>query len=517
MPFVVKIVTQHAQEATLYTVSTLIISVLLVIAGFEYGYRLLLHPLRRVPGPFLARITNLYFVPSTFKCDRAYVLRRLHERYGPIIRVGPNEVSLSDWRMYRRIYTNKQALKDPKFYSPFSFLGHGNVFSVTSSNAADHSSRRKLQAKTYSQQEIALHASSILQRTDVLIDRLLKSASDSPTNTANAYDLFGAWGLEIICKLLVDADIPEDPSQTIHMLEALESSPPTFFANILFPWLPTFRFKTRLPGILGHAYRAFGEWERLTIGMLKYYQSQERDSGDKRQFGVAPLLEANNKHIGRKYHFREALEEAMGILLAGSGVSGHTFIYLTYALALPQGRRIQETLREELKGAGDSLPELMALPYLSAVIKETYRVYPAIMSTLPRILGEPLEVTGTDVTLPPGTIVGMQNYVHHRDPVLFTRPDEFIPERWLEGHEMSRGINLDDANAALTPYSVGSRNCMGQTLAKTKLYLAVPRLVRRLDFRLSKEMKPDDMHMKDLWAVQPKGRRLLLDIKPVDE
>jgi hypothetical protein len=58
---------------------------------------------------------------------------------------------------------------------------------------------------------------------------------------------------------------------------------------------------------------------------------------------------------------------------------------------------------------------------------------------------------------------------------------------------------------------------MGQTLAKTELYLAVPRLVRRLDFRLSKEMKPDDMHMKDLWAVQPKGRRLLLDIKPVDE
>ncbi|KAI8716989.1 hypothetical protein NCS52_00993900 [Fusarium sp. LHS14.1] len=515
MSSVVEVVTKYAQGATLYTVSTLIISVLLSIGVLKCAYRLLLHPLRRIPGPFLARITDLYFLPSTFKCDRVYVLRRLHEKYGPVVRVGPNEISLSDWRMYRRIYTNKQALKDPKFYSPFSFLGHGNVFSVT--NAADHSSRRKLQAKTYSQQEIASHASSILQRTDVLIDRLLKSASGSPTSTANAYDLFGAWGLEIICKLLVDADIPDDPSQTIHMLEALESSPPTFFANIVFPWLPTFRFKTSLPGILGHAYRAFDEWERLTISMLKGYESQERDSGEKKQFGVAPLLEASNKYLGRSYHFREALEEAMGIVLAGSGVSGHTFIYLTYALALPQGRRVQETLREELKGVGDSLSELMTLRYLSAVIKETYRVYPAIMSTLPRILGEPLEVADTGLTLPPGTIVGMQNYVHHRDPVLFPKPDEFIPERWLEGHEMSQGINLDDANAALTPYSVGSRNCMGQTLAKTELYLAVPRLVRRLDFRLSSEMEPDDMHMKDLWAVQPKGRRLFLDIKPVNE
>ncbi|RSL83346.1 hypothetical protein CEP51_004577 [Fusarium floridanum] len=87
----------------------------------------------------------------------------------------------------------------------------------------------------------------ILQRTDVLLDRLVKSALDSPTHTANAYDLFGAWSLEIICKLLVDADIPDDPRQTIHMLEALESSPPTFFANILLLWLPTFRFKTKIP------------------------------------------------------------------------------------------------------------------------------------------------------------------------------------------------------------------------------------------------------------------------------
>lgn len=347
----------------------------------------------------------------------------------------------------------------------------------------------------------------------MLIDRLLKSASESPTQTADAYDLFGAWGIEIICKLLVNADIPDDPSQTIHLLEALDSSPPTFFANILIPWLQTFRFRTMIPGFLGHAYRAFAEWEALTIGMLKDFQNQDGGHGDKGKFGVTPLLEAKNKQLGRNYTFREALEEAMGIVLAGSGVSGATFIYLTYSLARPEGRRVQKRLREELEGAGDSLAELTALPYLNAVIKETYRVFPAIMSTLPRILGRPLDVADTDITLPPGTVVGMQNYVHHRDPKLFPKPDEFIPERWLENHEMNRGINLEDANAALTPYSVGSRNCMGQTLAKTELYLAVPRLVRRLDFSLSSNMKEDDMHMKDGFAVQPKGRRLFLDVK----
>ncbi|KAI8411413.1 hypothetical protein FOFC_08007 [Fusarium oxysporum] len=266
--------------------------------------------------------------------------------------------------------------------------------------------------------------------------------------------MFGAWGIEIICKVLTDTKIPDDPSETIHTLKALESSPPTFFANILMPLLQTFKLRTSIPGPLGHAYRAFAEWERRTASMLKTFQNQSRDPDEKRQFGAASLLDADNKHLGRKFQFREALEEAMGILLAGSGVSGHTFLYLTYALARPEGRRIQGRLRKELEGAGDSLSELTALPYLSAVIKETYRVFPAIMSTLPRILGQSLEVVDTDIILPPGTVVGMQNYVHHRDPVLFPKPDMFIPERWLEGHELNQDINLHDANAALTPYSV---------------------------------------------------------------
>ncbi|KAH7238021.1 cytochrome P450 [Fusarium solani] len=446
-----------AQEASLNTASAAILSI----------HRLFLHPLRRVPGHFLAKMTTLGFVPSTFKFDRVY-------KYGPIVRVGPN-VSLSDWKMCRRIYTDKQTLKDPQFYLPLSFLGHGNVFSVTILD----------DAQVYSQREISAHASTIWERTDMLIDCLLKSALDSPTHTADAYDLFGAWGIEIICKLLVNTDIPDDPSQTIRFLEALESSPPTFFASILVPWLQTFRFRTRIPGLLGHAYRVFAEWEALAIGLLDF-QNQDRGPDDRGKFGVAPLLEAKNKQLGSNYTFREAMEEAMGTVLAGSGVSGvsgHTFIYLTYALARPQGRHSQQRLREELKGTGDSLAELTALPYLSAVIKETYRLFPAIMSTLPRILGQPVEVVDTDITLPPGTVVGMQNYVHHRDPILFPKPDELIPERWLEHHEMSRV------------------NCMGQTLAKTELYLAVPRLVRRLDFSLSRKMKDDDMHMKDAWAV----------------
>ena len=99
----------------------------------------------------------------------------------------------------------------------------------------------------------------------------------------------------------------------------------------------------------------------------------------------------------------------------------------------------------------------------------------------------------------------MQNYVHHRDPTLFPEPDRFIPERWLDG-------SVGDMNNALTPFSVGSRNCIGQTLAKAELYLAVSKIFRQLRISLNTTMTDWDMVMEDRFNIAPKGRRLLLDI-----
>ncbi|KAH7061766.1 hypothetical protein BKA63DRAFT_194469 [Paraphoma chrysanthemicola] len=98
------------------------------------------------------------------------------------------------------------------------------------------------------------------------------------------------------------------------------------------------------------------------------------------------LLSTVNKHLGRTYSRKEALKEAMGVLIAGSQVTQHTFLYLLFAISRSERQEVQQRLREELSSAGDTLPALMKLPYLTAVIRETYRLYSAIMSTLPRIL-----------------------------------------------------------------------------------------------------------------------------------
>ena len=138
-------------------------------------------------------------------------------------------------------------------------------------------------------------------------------------------------------------------------------------------------------------------------------------------------------------------------MLAGLDTTSNGLSRILYLLA--QDQESQERLRTELLEArsrpvtepnGANIPhdELMKLPYLDAVFRETMRLYPTIISTLPRILDQPIFIGGME--LPPGVVVGMQNYVHHRDPVVFPDPESFTPERWLESP------NLEAMEAALS-------------------------------------------------------------------
>lgn len=60
--------------------------------------------LRSIPGPFLARFSSLYRIGLVYHGEAPTNYRRLHEQYGPLVRVGPNAVSVSEADMVPIIY-----------------------------------------------------------------------------------------------------------------------------------------------------------------------------------------------------------------------------------------------------------------------------------------------------------------------------------------------------------------------------------------------------------------------------
>jgi len=102
----------------------------------------------------------------------------------------------------------------------------------------------------------------------------------------------------------------------------------------------------------------------------------------------------------------------------------------------------------------------------------------------------------------------MQNWMHHRDPVVFPNPDKFLPDRWLAPSASSHAIE-----SSLTPFGIGRRNCIGQNLAWEELYIAVSAIMRAgLKLQLGSEMRLWGMEIVDRFNIAPKGEILMLHV-----
>lgn len=125
-------------------------------------------------------------------------------------------------------------------------------------------------------------------------------------------------------------------------------------------------------------------------------------------------------------------------------------------------------------------PQLLnKLPYTSAVIKETLRLFPAPSSTR---AGEPgIFVQGEDGRQYPteGCLVWSVHQAIHRDPSYWSEPDSFIPERWLVPPEHA----LYPVKGAWRPFEFGPRNCIGQKLATMLMKLTLIMVVRKFRIR----------------------------------
>lgn len=411
-----------SEQAALFGVAVFFALLVRIITLLAFGN------LRRLPGPFYSRLTGLPLSISAFKSRRAQWLYELHKKHGPVVRVAPGEVSVADPTHYRNIYSNpKTSHKYPGFYGAASFTGLDNIFQMV--NREQHSARRKLAAVPYSLQSMHKLEHIIRGKSRLLADRFLSDAASSRRGTVDAYELCALFSFELVCAAGFAKDF-SSRSSALSVLRAMETSGPRFIFNSIFPPLKNASWNTKVPGRIGTVYRAHNYWHECSRQMVREYLDR-KDSEDIQDFLLAPFRDGVDGWLGRQLSEEEFVEEAMGIMLAGSGTTSSTLTYILYVISLPQNQHVQERLREEITRISETgtLNKLREAPYLNAVIKETMRLYPTIISTLPRVLDQPMYIDGME--LPPGVIVGMQNYVHHRDPVVFPDPESFTPERWL--------------------------------------------------------------------------------------
>lgn len=74
-------------------------------------YQLFLSPLRHIPGPWYAAISEAWLSSHVFRLRQCRAVQSLFEDYGPIVRIAPNKVAYRDAATNKRIYNNSKFSK----------------------------------------------------------------------------------------------------------------------------------------------------------------------------------------------------------------------------------------------------------------------------------------------------------------------------------------------------------------------------------------------------------------------
>lgn len=135
------------------------------------------HPLSGYPGPPLAAASRLWYCYHVIRGNLNYTLNEVHQKYGDVVRIAPNELSYTDPEAWSDIYGHRlgksELVKDPLFYSSFT-SGPGSIISA---DRARHSHLRKQASHGFSERALRTQEHVIKKYADLMIDRLQESAA----------------------------------------------------------------------------------------------------------------------------------------------------------------------------------------------------------------------------------------------------------------------------------------------------------------------------------------------------
>ncbi|KAH0715575.1 hypothetical protein KY284_008480 [Solanum tuberosum] len=185
-------------------------------------------------------------------------------------------------------------------------------------------------------------------------------------------------------------------------------------------------------------------------------------------------------------------------LLAGGTDTSATTVEWAFQ-ELMRNPNMIEKANEELdrtigKGRWVEEEDLSQLPYIEAIIKETFRLHPLAPLIPPHYSIEECNVAGYDV--PKGTMVFVNIWSLGRNPNYWDRPEEFIPERFLEND-----INIKGNNFTMLPFGSGRRRCPGYSFGIKLVGTALANLLHGFNWRLTCDIKPEEISMKEIYGL----------------
>ncbi|PSN63043.1 putative cytochrome P450 [Corynespora cassiicola Philippines] len=468
-------------------------------------YNIFLHPLRSYPGPWYAKATIFWSQYHLYKGDFTYLVHDLHQKYGSVVRVSPDELVYIDPEAWKDIYGHRNGIPenvkhpsrntDPDMAHP----------SIITAGREQHSKLRRLLSHAFSEKSMRDQEPVIRSYIDLLIDRLQEIASSNSLEGTDIVRWYNFTTFDIIGHLAF--------AESFGCLENSEYHPwiEFMFSMIKFSSMMAalIRINRRLADLAQNLIPKRTRKQRLDLYNMtdELVRRRRRNEPSYTDF-MTHLLTAEKSG---KLEMLDVFSQAAILIIAGSEttatlLSGGTYHLLTNPRVY---ERVTSEIRSKFSSYEDiTISNINELKYLLAFFDEALRMYPPAANNLPRLTPpEGTMIAGRWV--PGNTVVGIHQYASFHSTKNFADPEEFAPERFLEVGE-SRWKN--DRRDALQPFSFGPRNCIGRNLAYAEMRLILATILWNFDLQLAPgQEKWLDQKIYLVWEKHP----LMVKFTPV--
>jgi hypothetical protein len=466
-----------------------------------------------VPGPLLARFTNLYRLYSVYRTEPTPhdLQLDLHNQHGDVVRVGPDALSLRGPQFPQQVYsiTAAKNLRKSDFYACLQNIVNGKRAAslVAITEETEHARTKRAIAHAYSLTKLVefeeLVDSTINVFLDTLSSRFASTGQTCDLGRYLQYLAFDVIGELTFSKRLGFLETGEDVNGII---AAIGANFRYFSVLGQMPWLDNylgkhpiyvkyFRKPVSSPILLFAQELLQERLDQLSKAETASSDDKEADNEKADDTAMAKpdflsrfLAARKDSEEPELMGDRQLLSYLFMNINAGSDTIGSTLKGIFYYLlqnpdSVSKLHSELQTAQSEgrIEGRSPTWSEAQNLPYLNSVIKEGLRLNPALSLSLERVVpkeGMKLSTSADgekgELYLPAGTVIGINPYVQHRDKRIFgDDADDWRPERWLTTKE----AETKDMEHHLMTFGMGKRTCLGRNIAMLELVKIVPAMV----------------------------------------
>ncbi|KAI3322643.1 cytochrome P450 [Xylariaceae sp. AK1471] len=446
--------------------------------------------LRHIPGPFLASLSSFWMVRKSLSGIFHEHLCQVAEDYGPLARIGPNELLSTDPDVLRKMSAVRSPYTKGVFYETGRIVpGEDTVVSLR--NDDEHRALRARMGTAFGGKEndgFGFGAGidrQILKLVNLIDTKYLSTATEY--NPAQFFQKISFFALDVIGDisfgrafgyLSQDTDLYQYNKindESLPLMNIMSTMPG--LAKFLYKWPCSMMLPT--------------EGDKVGFGRLMEFAKSCVDG--RLAPGVEPQKDMMQAFISSGMTRAELTQQVFVQIIAGS-ISTTAAICMTLLCLLTNPSAysaLQREIDDALSAGKLSNPvadsESKCMPYLQAVIKEGLRFYPPVIG-----LGSKQVPEGGDVIngyyVPEGTQIGMNFFGLMRSKEIWgPDADVFRPERWLEADvdqtkRMNAVVDLD--------FGFGKYQCLGKPIAMMELNKVFVELLRRYDFSIVNPQAP---------------------------